>query len=298
MISVLSIAAAVIGCVIVEQPLTSCVPYALELPLTHESSEQLIPQKTGGAIDVALTAQAALVWDMDTNTILYEKNSHAKRPIASLNKLVSALAVRELLTDSNAYVPIPSEARKAQLQGANIKLPAGHHARVRDLLEASLVPSATDAMVTLAIAARGSENDFVEYVNDLAARKGLFSTKLATATGLAGGEQYSTAHDVMNMLVLAYADPLLRPFLSQQKGSITTQEGTVRDFVSTDELLGTYLPILAGKTGYTLAAKENLAIITVGTKGQKIGAVILGSDNRFHDMKTAVEYVMRNYTWP
>lgn len=297
MISIFTITAAVVGCAILQQPLISCIPYA-----TTEKQEEVetprIPQKTEEAIDVALTAEAALVWDVQTNTILYDRNGNTKRPIASLNKLVSSLAVRELLP-SDKIVEIPPEVKKIQAQGANIKLIAGQHASVRELLAASLIPSANDAMVTLAIAAKGSESQFVEYTNAFAARHGLFTTKLANATGLQlGGEQYSTAHDVMKMLTLAYADPELKPYLNQQRGQLTTREGTTRTYLSTDELLGTYLTILAGKTGYTLAAKENLAIITVTPKGQRIGAVILGSDNRFTDTKIVVEYVVRNYTWP
>ncbi|MDA1169101.1 MAG: serine hydrolase [bacterium] len=298
MFSVIQITIAALGCVVLQQPFQTCIPYALEPQQTEPIVNTAIPHKTGAAIDVALTAQAALVWDIATNTVLYEKEANTKRPVASLNKLLSALAVRELLPNPNTIIEVPVEARRAQARGANVKLPIGSHASVRQLLEASLVPSANDAMVSLAIAGSGSESEFVTYANSLAARKGLFSTKLANSTGLQEGEQFSTAHDVMKMLSLAYADPLLRPFLSQQKGSITTVEGAVREFTSTDELLGTYLQILAGKTGYTLEAKENLAIITVGPRGQKIGAVILGSDSRFHDMKSAVEYVLRNYTWP
>ncbi|OGY31957.1 MAG: hypothetical protein A3C02_00090 [Candidatus Andersenbacteria bacterium RIFCSPHIGHO2_02_FULL_45_11] len=259
---------------------------------------QKVPRKTGESIDVVLSAQAALVWDIDTKTILYDKNGTTQRPIASLNKLLSALAVRELLPSSETIVEIPPDVRAAQRAGANIKLPVGQHATVEELLAASMIPSANDAIVALAVASKKSEAAFATYANDYAARHGLFHTKLANATGLQGGDQYSTAHDVMKMLTLAYKDPVLKPYLSQKKGVLTTQEGTVRTYDSTDELIGTYLPILAGKTGYTIQAKENLAILTVGPNGQKIGAVILGSNNRFQDMKTVVEWIWRNYTWP
>ena len=298
MIPVFQMAAAVLSCAIVQQPLLSCIPYALADEAAAPQTQVLIPHKTGDAIDVALTADSAFVWDIATDTVLYDRNSDTERPVASLNKLVSSLAIRELLPSMQSSVEIPAEVRRAQLLGANIKLPIGQHASVEDLLAASLVPSANDAMVALAVAAKGSEEAFVEYANGYAARHGLFHTKLANATGLQGGEQSSTARDVKEMLTMAYNDPVLRPYLSQQKGSLTTQEGTYREYVSTDKLLGTYLTILAGKTGYTIAAKENLAIITAGPRGQKIGAVILGSDNRFQDAKTAVEYVVRNYTWP
>ncbi len=297
MISALNAIAAVLGCAIVGQPVYSCIPYALT-PETEESAPTTtIPKKTGESIDVALTADSALVWDVATGTILYDKSSNKERPVASINKLLSSLVVRELLPKTSTVVEIPPEVQKIQSQGVHVKLPVGQHASVKELLEASLVPSANDAMVTLAIAAKGSESAFVQYANEYAARKGLFHTKLANSTGLQGGEQHSTAQDVMKMLTLAYEDPVLRPYLSQQKGQLVTEEGVVREFISTDELIGTYLTILAGKTGYTLGAKENLAIITLGRDGQKIGAVVLGSDNRFHDMKTVVEWVVRNYTW-
>lgn len=298
MIGVISFLAAFIGCTVLQQPLPACIPYALNSEDTVPTIPKKVPIKTGESIDVVLTAQAALVWDVDTKHILYNKNGSVQRPIASLNKLLSALTIRELLPNSSTVVEIPSDVRVAQRKGANIKLPVGQHATVEELLAASMIPSANDAMVTLAVAAKGSEDAFVMYANDYAARHGLFHTKLINATGLQGGVQYSTANDVMNMLTLAYKDPVLHPYLSQKKGMLVTQEGTKHSYDSTDELIGTYLPILAGKTGYTIQAKENLAIVTVGPKGQKIGAVILGSDDRFQDMKTVVEWIWRNYTWP
>lgn len=298
MTSIFHVLAAALSCAIVQQPVVSCIPYALTPEPQGQEAQSHIPQKTGDSIDVALTANSALVWDVATDTILYDKQSTDERPIASINKLLSALTIRELIPNSNTVVPIPPEVKRIQAKGANIKLPVGEHASVRDLLEASLVPSANDAMAALAIAAKGSEDAFAQAATDFGARHGLFHTKLANATGLNGGDQYSTARDVQKMLMMAYQDPVLRPYLSQQKGSLITTEGTVRQFTSTDELIGTYMTILAGKTGYTLEAKENLAIITVGPKGQKIGAIILGSDARFQDTKTVVEWVIRNYTWP
>lgn len=298
MIGIITFITAIIGCSIVGQPLSSCMSYALAPEEQDIHASKPAPYRSGESIDVVLSARAAFVWDVDTKTILYDKNATTQRPIASLNKLLSALTVRELLSNPSAIIEIPPEVRAAQRAGANIKLPIGQHATVEQLLAASMIRSANDAIVTLAVAAKGTEQDFVTYTNEYAVRHGLFNTKLANATGLEGGTQYSTAQDVMKMLTLAYKDPVLRPYLSQEKGILTTQEGTKRTYDSTDELIGTYLPILAGKTGYTLAAKENLAIITTGPKGQKIGAVILGSDDRFQDMKTVVEWIWRNTTWP
>ena len=79
---------------------------------------------------------------------------------------------------------------------------------------------------------------------------------------------------------------------------LRTREGSVRSYASTNKLLGTYFPVLAAKTGYTPAAGQNLIVMTHGEAGQRIGAVVLGSSDRFQDMKTLVEWIQRNYTWP
>lgn len=289
--SIISIVGLAIGCLLVNSPLDTCM--ATEV-ITVTPKEE--PRQTGPSLDVVLSAKAALVWDENSGKVLYSKEADKERPIASLNKLVSLLAVRLLLTPET-IVEIPPEVRIAQKKGADVGLPPGQHASVQDLLAASAIPSANDAMLTLAIAAKGSEAAFVEYANEFAAKQGLFHTKLINATGLQGGLQYSTASDVQRMLTLASADPILAPLLGQKNGIIHTQEGYAREYKTTDLLLGSYLPIIMAKTGYTIEAGENLAILTKTKSGHTIGGVVLGSANRFHDMKVLVEWIERNYTW-
>jgi D-alanyl-D-alanine carboxypeptidase (penicillin-binding protein 5/6) len=254
------------------------------------------PTLTGEAIDVRLTAESAYVWDMATHEVMYAKNMYQERPIASLSKLLTAAVIRNTLP-LDRFVPIPDEARAAQRRGAHISLPIGEHAQVRDLLEAMLVSSANDAAVTLAHAAFGSEEAFVEHANAYALMAGLRHTVASNATGLQGGVQHSTAQDVAQLLQMAYRDEVLASFLAQDKGVLTTQEGSRRRYTATNELLGTYLPILAGKTGYTVEAGESLAVVTQDNQGHTIGAVILGSRERFQDMKVLVEWIWRNFDW-
>ena len=289
-----------VGCIFLQQPFGACVD--ANAVSTETVSPAVAgahvrePALTGNAIDVILSADAALVWDVNTGKILYEKEVDKKRPIASLNKLLVVLSMRDVL-EMNQVVEIPSAIRKAQRSGANIKLPVGEHMSVEELIEASLVASANDAAVSLALSGYESEEEFAEYASAYAQSHGFENTKLANATGFSGGEQFSTARDVMRMLAVSYDDPVLRPYLSEKKGTVRTVEGTRRSFTSTNKLLGTYMPILAAKTGYTREAGENLVVITEGENGEQIGAVILESENRFHDMKVLVEWIWRNYTW-
>lgn len=254
------------------------------------------PQFTGDSIDVVVSADSFIAWDVKTGAVLKEHLSAQKRPVASLSKLATVLLIQDLLKPSEA-VEIPTQAARAQRLGANIKLPVGEHAYVKDLLAASLIPSANDAAVTLAVAAKGSEEEFVSYANVTLPKMGFKNTQVANATGLQGGEQYSTAQEVKELLMQVYRDPLLKEFMAQPKGVLTTVEGKKREYLTTNKLLGTYLPVLAAKTGYTTEAKENLALITQGPKGQEVGIVVLGSDSRFQDAKILAEWIWRNYSW-
>lgn len=281
------------SCAITAQDPAACVLTATSPPTVEAAVE---PQKSGEATDVVLSAKAALVWDVESGKILYSKDANVRRPIASLSKLLSVLVIRDQLALS-ATVPIPPDVKFIQAKGAHIRLPVGQHASVQELLAASLIASANDAVVTLATATAGSEAAFVEQANQYAKTHHLPNTQLANATGLSGGDQFSTAEDVRKLLTRVYGDPHLAPLLGREKGTLTTLEGTRRVYLSTNELLGTYLPIDAAKTGYTAESGENIAIITHGASGQKIGAVVLGSNYRFQDMKVLVEWIWRNYSW-
>jgi serine-type D-Ala-D-Ala carboxypeptidase (penicillin-binding protein 5/6) len=254
------------------------------------------PQRSSEALDVTLTAKAAIAWDVASQKVLYSKQVRERREVASLSKLLSALVVREHLAPT-AVVAIPPAAQAAQRLGTHIKLPVGGHARVDELLAASLIASANDAIVTLAEATAGSEAAFVALANEQAQRWGLVDTKLANASGLPGGEQHSTAENIRQLLSRAYADVLLRDYLSQKTGSLQTVEGLSRGYESTNDLLDTYLPVVAAKTGYTVEAGENVAVLTRLPDGHTIGIVVLGSTQRFQDAKILAEWIHRHYRW-
>lgn len=302
--TILGIAIVLVGCVIGAVDGEACLKDSFLLQgsgavskvagiTTKQVSE---PVFSGVSLGVELSAKAALVWDEKSGKILYEKNAGERRPVASLIKLLSALTIRKHAAASQV-VEIPLEVRRSQLVGANIRLPVGDHATIYDLLAASLIASANDATVALAVSIYGSEEEFVSMANEFADIKGLLDTKISNATGLDGGEQFSTARDVMGMFQMAYNDILLRNMLVSENGVLRTKEGRVRKYKSTNKLLGTYFPILAAKTGYTRSAGENLVVMTYGEEGQRVGAVVLGSESRFQDMKVMVEWVWRNYTW-
>lgn len=299
--SLIQVATILVTCLVSTSDTNQCLQQQIISPehgqIAGAKEKTNIPTKTGNSIDVIISAKSALVWDKETGAILYEKNAYEKRPVASLSKILSALIVRQN-TNLTSMVEIPPEVKIAQRKGADIELPVGDKASVYDLLSAGLIASANDAMVTLAVHISGNEETFSETANKFAAKNGVYSTNISNATGLDGGKQYSTAYDVKKLFSLAYRDQVLRNILVSEKGDLTTANGIKRKYTSTNRLLGTYLPVLAAKTGYTVEAGENLVIMTHGDKGQEIGAIVLGSEARFQDMKVLVEWIWRNYTWP
>lgn len=284
-----------ISCVVGGTNVPICMSLPQDYALVSEPDSQ--PTRSENALDVYVTAQAAVAWDVASGATLYEKNAAIRRPVASLTKLLSVLTVRDILSPAST-VEISASAGAVQRFGAHIRLPVGSHATVQDLLAASLIASANDAIVALAEATAGSEEVFVVQANAKARQLGLFDTHVANATGLTGGDQYSTARDVRQLLTLVNADSLLGLYLNDNKGRLVTREGAVREYDSTNELLSTYLPILAAKTGYTIEAGENVALLTQVAGGQTIGIIILGSEQRFQDAKILAEWIHRHYTWP
>ncbi|MAF35061.1 hypothetical protein CMO91_04415 [Candidatus Woesearchaeota archaeon] len=295
--SLLQIALLLTSCVALGQPVGECAIPTTPVSGNVAGSQSAAPTFTGQALDVVLSAESVVVWDLASGSILYEKAADEQRPIASVSKLLTALVVREHVPLSTE-VEVPAAVRVAQRQGVDVSLPIGAHVTASDLLLAGLVASANDAMVTLAYAVAEDEDAFVTQANTFAAARGMTNTRIANATGLSGGSQHSTAHDVRTMLELAYRDPVLRDYLSRPGGTLVTQEGSIRRYTTTNRLLKTYVPVIAAKTGYTREAKENLALLTEGSNGQRVGAVVLGSNARFQDSKVLVEWIWRNYSWP
>ena len=296
---VLELTLLAVSCVLHAPPATACIEQhqTPHTPLpTVLAAQQVGPHFSGDSVDVVLTAEAAYAWDVSSGASLYEKHSDTRRPVASITKLLSAVTAVDLLPPEALTVVSSTAARHARL-GANVKLPAGHEVTVGQLLSASLIASANDAMVALAEAVKGSEPAFVDAMNQRAQQLGLVNTVASNATGLSGGEQFSTARDVSRLMTLAYKHPLLRPLLAAPNGTLRTEQGVTRHYESTNKLLKTYVPVQAAKTGYTVEAGQNLVIISEGAQGQLIGAVILGSEQRFQDMKVLLEWVGRNYSW-
>lgn len=111
-----------------------------------------------------LTAKSALLMQVNTGEILYEKNPHQKLPPASMTKIMTMLLVMEALEDGRASLrdSIIVSERAASMGGSQVYLEPGEEMTLEDLMKAIAIASANDACVAVAEYLYGTEEDFVK----------------------------------------------------------------------------------------------------------------------------------------
>ena len=158
----------------------------------------LIPNFVRAEGELAQNARSAILVDVDTGTIIFEKNSNEKVAVASLTKMMSQLLILENVESGklkwDEIVKVSSNA--AGYGGTQIYLQPGEEMSVRDLMKGISMASANDATVALAERIAGSEDNFVKMMMEHAKKLGLKNTNFVNPTGLDEDNHYSTAYDL------------------------------------------------------------------------------------------------------
>lgn len=201
-----------------------------------------------GAPDIF--AQSAILIDARSGKVLFQKNADAKRPVASTQKLLTALIVAR---SGNLDEIVTIASPETRVEPTKIGLKPGERYPRRQLLEAIMVKSANDACSALARNHSGSESAFAEKMNATAWQLGARSSNFANSSGLPA-EQYSTARDMARIAFQAYRNPDLREMMQKPKTYFRRNNGRVTVLEATNKLLGTSEAFNGMKTGYTNAA--------------------------------------------
>ena len=169
-----------------------------------------------------INSQAAIVYDMDADTVILDKNSDEVRSIASLTKIMTVLTAIENIDDFNASVTITSEMLAGIYWNASVAgLKSGDTVTYMDLLYAAILPSGADATQVLAYAVSGSVDAFVAKMNELALRIGVTNTHYVNTTGLDQDGAYSNAHDQLLILSYALENPIFRTVYTTKNYTLT-----------------------------------------------------------------------------
>ena len=256
-----------------------------------------LPMNVGAVSDDEITAPSAILVDGENFNILYEKNSHEKRSIASITKIMTVLLIMEDIESGKISLTdtVTASAHAASMGGSDIWLEEGEQMSLDDMLKATLVASANDAAVALAEYTEGSEDAFVKRMNNRAKELGMKDTVFKNCNGLDEEGHISSAYDVAIMSaelikhtkVFDYTSIWL-DFLRDGKTQI----------VNTNKLLKSYNGITGLKTGTTDDAGSCISA-TAKRDGLSLIAVVLGSDSgtdRFKDASILLDYGFNNYS--
>lgn len=215
------------------------------------------------------------------NKIIFEKDSDTQLPIASLTKLMTAIVVLENYDLSD--IVVVSEAANLQdsmKQDVNL----GDSMSVESFLEIMLVGSSNKS--AYALAEKMNKTVFVGAMNKKAKDLGLQKTFFVDPTGLSP-ENVSTAKDLAKL-----AEYILKNYLKIAEIS-KLKEVNIPGFgkvINTDQLLGEIPEVICSKTGFTEAANGCLLLVVNNSKNNNyLINVILGSDNRFAEMRKLIE---------
>lgn len=149
----------------------------------------------------SITAPSAVLMDSASGQILFEKDSHGKRPCASITKVMTLLLVFEAIDNGKISMDdmVSASAHAASMGGSDIWLEEGEVMSVDDLIKATTVASANDAAVALAEHISGSEEAFVEQMNQRAKELKMNDTTFKNCNGLDEDGHITSAYDVAVM---------------------------------------------------------------------------------------------------
>mgnify|MGYP001852123441 FL=1 len=229
-----------------------------------------------------LPAPSAVLMEASTGKVLFEKNAHEQRPCASITKVMTLLLVMEALDEGRIHLEdmVSASEHASSMGGSDIWLEPGETMSVDDLLKATVIVSANDAAVALAEYVSGSEEAFVQRMNERAAELGMKDTAFKNCNGLDEDGHVTTAYDIALMS---------RALIQHEKIFDYTQvwmdelRGGKTQLVNTNKLLKSYSGITGLKTGTTGKAGSCMAA-TAERDGMSLVAVVLGcasTEDRF-----------------
>ncbi|WP_096153637.1 MULTISPECIES: D-alanyl-D-alanine carboxypeptidase family protein [Bacillus] len=230
-------------------------------------------------VELASNARSAILIERDTGQVLYEKNGNEKLPPASMTKIMTMLLIMEAIDKGELTwdEKIRTSEHAASMGGSQIFLEAGEEMTTDEMLRGIAIASGNDASVAMAERLAGSEEAFVQMMNNRSEELGLKNTKFQNPTGLPAKEHYSTANDMALIAKeLLKFDDAITKYTGQYEDYL--REDTDKKFwlVNTNRLVKFYPGVDGVKTGFTQEAKYCLTA-TAKKDDMRVIAVVFGA---------------------
>lgn len=247
---------------------------------------------------VEVTAPSAILMEMTTGTVLYEKDSDTARPPASVTKVMTMLLIFDALAEGKIQLEdeVTTSEYASSMGGSQVFLETGEKQTVETLLKCISVASANDACVAMAEYISGNEEEFVRQMNLRAEGLGMKHTHFVNCNGLDAEGHETSARDIALMsreLLLKYPEIHNYCTIWMENITHTTSKGSSEfGLTNTNKLIRQYEYSTGLKTGSTGKAKFCVSA-TAEKNGVSLIAVIMGAEDskaRFKDAVTLLNY--------
>ena len=241
-----------------------------------------------------VSAQSAVVLTADTGTVLFEKDGHTPRPVASTTKIMTALLALEAAQErGDPLVDITQEM--VAVEGSSMGLQAGDSISLTGLAAGMLLASGNDAANAAALYLDGSLESFAARMNQRAAALGMEDTHFVTPSGLDGVDaqglaHLSTAYDMALLARAALEDQAFRQLCSSPSLAVEFAEPVKRvTYTNHNKLLAQYQGCVGVKTGFTKEAGRCL-VSAAERDGALLSAVTLNAPKDWQDHSALLDY--------
>ncbi|HHY33625.1 MAG TPA: D-alanyl-D-alanine carboxypeptidase [Firmicutes bacterium] len=266
--------------------------WSAALPVQVAAQEK----QQGPAPSVSITAGSAVLMDAVSGRVLFEKEPDKRMAPASITKIMTMLLAMEAIEQGKVSLDdmVVTSEHAMEMGGSQIWLEVGEEMSLADLLKAIAIVSANDASVAVAEHIAGSEEAFVDMMNQRARELGMTGTHFANCHGLPQRDHYTTARDIaiMSRALLRY--PKVHEWFTTW---IDYVRGGKNILVNTNRLIKSYEGADGLKTGFTEEAGYCLSA-TAKRGGLRLIAVVLNvadSQLRFKEASALLDFGFRHY---
>lgn len=250
--------------------------------------------KVSAVDDLAPNSKSAILVEVSTGTVIFEKNVNEKLAPASMTKVMSMLLFMEAIDSGKLSMDdlVLVSKNASSMGGSQIFLEEGSSVKVSELLKGIAIASGNDAVVALAEKIAGSEAAFVDLMNAKAESLGLKDTYFKNSHGLDAANHYTTAYDMSVMALELLKHPKILEFTSIYEDYFNKPNGSKTWLVNTNKLVRFYEGIDGLKTGYTKEAGYCLSATGVRNNIRFLSVVmgVASSELRSADTVSLLSY--------
>ena len=249
---------------------------------------------------LSVSSKSAILMDVGSGQILYEKNAHDKLPPASVTKVMTMLLICEALDSGKITLDdsVQISDNAASMGGSQIFLEAGEVQKVDTLLKGIAVASANDGCVAMAEYIGGSVESFIDMMNAKAKELNMKDTNFVNTNGLPVDNHYTSAHDIAIMSRELLKHDVISKYLTTWMDQVVVGKKQITvGLANTNKLIKHYQGATGVKTGFTQQAKYCLSA-SAKRGDTHLVAVTLGAETspeRFKDATSLLNFGFANY---